>query len=277
MKPIGDAEQFREAILERYETLSPRLQQIGRLVLDEPHSVAVETLAVLSGRLGVPPSAIVRFAKTFGFEGASGMQRLLKDRLLESKPESAYYERARRIANSANSDASFKAFDLLAAFSKASALSAEHVLQTIEDHQVEQAVSLISSADTIFIVGFRRSFAIASYLAYSLQQSSKRSVLVDGIGGLAPKQVEMIRPADLLIAISFAPYAQEVVDLVTVSSGNGVPLLAITDTLVSSIAKVATCVLQVKEAEACGFRTMAASMCLAQTLAIAYASQASSR
>jgi DNA-binding MurR/RpiR family transcriptional regulator len=275
MEPIGDAEQFRKAILSRYDTLSPRLQQIGRLVLDEPHSVAVETLAVLSGRLGVPPSAIVRFAKTFGFDGASGMQRLLKDRLLESKPESAYYERARRIANSSTAEAPFRTFDLLTAFSTASALSAEHVLQTIEERQIDQAVVLISSSDAVFIAGFRRSFAIASYLAYSLQQSSKRSILVDGVGGLAAKQVEMLRPTDLLIAVSFAPYAPEVVELVTVASENGVPIIAITDTPVSSIAKVATCVLQVKEAEACGFRTMAASMCLAQTLAIAYASQAS--
>ena len=62
------AEELRAAILARYETLSKRLQQIARYVLDEPNAVALETLAVLAERTGVQPSAIVRFAKSFGFD-----------------------------------------------------------------------------------------------------------------------------------------------------------------------------------------------------------------
>jgi DNA-binding MurR/RpiR family transcriptional regulator len=48
-------------------------------------------------------------------------------------------------------------------------------------------------------------------------------------------------------------------------------VLAITDSAVSPIAKEADTVLRVQEAEVRGFRSLSASMCLAQTLVIGYA------
>src|SRR6218665_4026418 len=92
------AEELRAAILARYETLSKRLQQIARYVWDEPNAVALETLAVLAERTGVQPSAIVRFAKSFGFEGATQMQRLFRDGLLSANASLGYGERVREFA-----------------------------------------------------------------------------------------------------------------------------------------------------------------------------------
>ena len=274
MEKIGDAAQLRAAILARYDALSPRLQLIAQLVLDDPHSVGVETLAVISERVGVPPSAIVRFAKTFGFEGAGPMQRLLKDRLLASKPESAYHERVRRMAKQKRSDAQLEPYGLLAEFANAAALSVGNVMETVGEDQFNAALRLISKADMVLVAGFRRSFAIAAYLTYSLQQSAKRCVLVDGAGGLAEKQLQVAIPADLLVVVSFEPYAAEAVSLAGIAAGRDIPIVAITDSVVSPIAKSAQCVLQVKEAKVLGFRTITASTCLAQSLAIAYASQA---
>ena len=47
-------------------------------------------LAVIAARCGVQPSAIVRFAKSFGFEGASQMQRLFRDGLLSNNAALGY-------------------------------------------------------------------------------------------------------------------------------------------------------------------------------------------
>src|SRR5690606_34037252 len=96
--PPGTAEELRAAILVRYESLSKRLQQIARYVLDEPNAIALETLAVLSERTGVQPSAIVRFAKSFGFDGATQMQRLFRDGLLSGTAPLGYGERVREFS-----------------------------------------------------------------------------------------------------------------------------------------------------------------------------------
>ena len=78
-------------------------------------------------------------------------------------------------------------------------------------------------------------------------------------------------PKDLLIAVSYHPYAEEAVHVIDAAVDARCRVLSISDSLVSPVAKPATLVLQVREAEIRKFRSLAASMCLAQALVISYA------
>ena len=80
---------------------------------------------------------------------------------------------------------------------------------------------------------------------------------------------------DLLIAISYQPYSEETVAIVNAVRARGHTVLAISDSLVSPVAKPAQHVLQVRESEVRKFRSLSASMCLAQALVINFAFEAS--
>src|SRR3546814_8059530 len=67
------------------------------------------------------------------------------------------------------------------------------------------------------------------------------------------------------------PYTEETLQSVPTAVDSGCKVLAISDSLVSPVAKPATLVLQVREAEIRKFRSLSASMCLAQALVISYA------
>ena len=267
------AEALRAEIVSRYETLSKRLKQIARYILDEPNDIALETLAVISARCGVQPSAIVRFAKSFGFEGASQMQRLFRDGLISNNAALGYSERVRQLDQAANASGAEPA-DLLAEFVEGNALALQNLLQTVNGADMRAAVDAIREADTVHVAGFRRSFPVASYLAYSLLQAGKRAVFIDGVAGLAMQQVLAMRPGDLLIAVSYQPYSAETIAVVEAARGQGSRVLAISDSLVSPVAKPADLVLQVRESEVRKFRSLSASMCLAQALVINFAFEA---
>lgn len=269
--PPATAEELRALILERYDGLSKRLKQIARFVLDQPNETALETLAVIAERTNVQPSAIIRFAKTFGFSGASQMQRLFRDGLVSGNAALNYGERVRSFAQSAETNPARNPAELLSEFVGGNVLALQTLEQPATVEQVDGAIRLIQAADTIYVAGFRRSFPVASYLAYLLQQVGRRTILVDGVAGLARQQMAAIRKGDLLIGISYQPYAGETLELVERAVEQGADILAISDSLVSPIAKPATCVLQVREAEVRGFRSLAASICLAQALAIGLA------
>lgn len=269
------AEELRAAILESYDGLSKRLQQIARYVLDEPNELALETLAVIAGRSGVQPSAIVRFAKSFGFDGATQMQRLFRDGLLSGHASLGYSERVRTFSHAVDKRAQSGRGDLLSEFIEGNSLALQNLAQTVSDDDLLAAVRLLEPADTVYVVGFRRAFAVASYLAYSLQQTGKRTVFVNGVGGMARQQMQTITTKDLLIAVSYQPYAEETVSAVEVAAGRGAKVLSISDSLVSPIAKPADVTLQVREAEIRAFRSLSASMCLAQALVIGFAFEAS--
>ncbi|USQ97962.1 MurR/RpiR family transcriptional regulator [Caulobacter sp. RL271] len=268
------AEELRAAILERYDSLSKRLQQIARYVLDEPNELALETLAVISERCGVQPSAIVRFAKTFGYPGASQMQRLFRDGLLSGHAGLGYGERVRHF-NEAVARKSDGGADVLSEFVEGNTLALQNLTQTVSEADMKDAVALIDRAETVYVVGFRRSFPVASYLAYSLQQVNKRTLFIDGVAGLTKQQVQTIGPRDLLIAVSYHPYAEETVQAVDMATQRGARILSISDSLVSPIAKPAELVLHVRESEVRTFRSLAASICLAQALVIGFAFESS--
>ena len=269
----ASAEELRAEIVARYESLSKRLKQIARYILDEPNDIALETLAVIAERCGVQPSAIVRFAKSFGFEGASQMQRLFRDGLLSNNAALGYSERVRQLDEATSADDAEPA-NLLSEFVEGNSLAIQNLLQTVGGSDMQTAVDMIMAADTVHIAGFRRSFPVASYLAYSLLQAGKRAVFIDGVGGLGVQQAHAVGADDLLIAVSFHPYSEETVALVNAVRSNGSPILAISDSLVSPVAKPAEHVLQVREAEVRKFRSLSASMCLAQALVINFAFEA---
>jgi DNA-binding MurR/RpiR family transcriptional regulator len=269
--PPENAEDLRAAILDCYESLSKRLQQIARYVLDEPNAVALETLAVLADRCGVQPSAIVRFAKSFGFDGASQMQRLFRDGLLSGSASLGYGERVRQFSRSMEGKSAGDPEQVLAEFVQGTVMALQNLGENVGGKALGAAVKMIKSANTVYVAGFRRSFPVAAYLTYSLHQVDKKTLFIDGIGGMEQQQIHEISKQDLLIVVSYHPYAEEAVYLIDTAIENGCPVLSISDSLVSPVAKPATMVLQVREAEIRNFRSLSASMCLAQALVIAYA------
>ena len=175
---------LRAAITARYDHLSKVLQQIARYALDEPNEMAIETLSVIAKRCGVQPSAIVRFAQSFGFEGASQMQRLFRTDLLSNHAALSYNERVRSFREAAGARGGSNA-DLLTEFIDGNILAVQSLSQAITPTDVSIAVKQIVDAQTVFTVGYRRSFPVAAYLAYSLQQTGKRTAFVSGVGGMS--------------------------------------------------------------------------------------------
>jgi len=270
--PPRTASQLRDVILERYDGLSKRLQHVARFVLDHPDDVALETLTVIAERSGAQPSAMVRFAKAIGFSGASPMQRVLRDNLLTSQSALGYGERVRQFSASLDAKTAEGGVGaLLAEFSEGDILALQNLRQTISDEELGRAVSLINKAGALYIVGMRRAFPVASYLAYSFLRVGKRTVFVDNVGGLGAHEMRTIAPGDLLIAISYQPYAAETVEAVEAAVEAGAKVLSITDSLISPLAKGAAQVLLVRESQVRAFRSLSASICLAQTLVIGVA------
>jgi DNA-binding MurR/RpiR family transcriptional regulator len=264
------AEELRQVILERYDGFSKRLKQIAQYVLDHPNDLALETLAVIAERSGAQQSAIVRFAKAVGFTGASPMQRVLRDSLLANHATLGYGERVRRFSSTV-ADTEADSGDLLAEFTEGDILALQNLRATIKRSEMSRAVKLMAQAQTLYVIGMRRSFPVASYLAYSCLRVGKRTVLVDGVGGLAAQQLQGITSKDVMIAISYHPYAEETVTAAQTSVAAGAKVLAISDSAVSPIAKVATQVLQVRESEVRSFRSLTTSICLAEALVIGFA------
>jgi DNA-binding MurR/RpiR family transcriptional regulator len=78
---------------------------------------------------------------------------------------------------------------------------------------------------------------------------------------------------DVLFAVSFRFYATEVVNIVEEAAVAGIPVVAISDSTLSPLAKAAAVMFAVPERDYSFSRSLAAPMCLAQALALAVAAR----
>jgi len=268
--PPKDPGRLQEAISEHYSELSKRLQQIARFALEHPNDMALETIAVIAERAGVQPSAMIRFAKAFGYSGFSDMQRVFRARLVERAP--SYSERLRLFRNQHPDRRQRTPYTVLREFASASILALEHLQEQAQEQELEprleQAAELLAGAQQIHLVGQRRSFPVVSYLAYALSHVDRYAHLLDGVGGMLFEQASGINKADVLVAVSFSPYAAETAEVVARAVQRGAAVIVITDSLVSPIASQATVCFEIKDAEVYAFRSLTASLCLAQALAM---------
>ena len=96
-------------------------------------------------------------------------------------------------------------------------------------------------------------------------------------GPSAGEQIGAARDGDALIAISFTPYTPATIELANAFSGRGFPVVAITNSAFSPLAPAATARIEIVEADVGGFRSLAATFCVAMTLAVAVAERRGER
>lgn len=263
---------LQDEICTRYDRLSKRLKQVAGHVLDNPDTVAFETLATIAEQARVPPSTLIRFANAFGFSGFNEMKQIFRQHILENT--TSYTERMKLFRQSSADDNEAHPetpVEILHVFSMVNAQALQNLASQMDKALLEQAISCLREAENIYVIGLRRSFSVASYLVYALRHVDRNVYLVDGLGGMFSEQLRMVNQRDVVVSISFTPYAKETLELVTLSARSGAKQLAITDSQVSPLTAFSDVCFVIREAQVDGFRSQVASMCLAQTLAISLA------
>ena len=256
---------FQERLLAVADGLPKRLRQCADYVAANIERIAVSTVAELAEGAGVQPSAFMRFCQIMGFSGFSDMQRLFRENYTGGWPD--YTTRLNNLRDSGDDNGTL----LLAEFVEAGRASLENLLNTVDPLEFEAAIRVLSSASMIHIVGLRRSFPVASYLAYAFEKMRVPAMLHASVGQLHSDSA--IRYGDVVLAITFSPYSAETMELVSSSLARRVPVVAITDTAVSPLRKLGATILTVSEVDFGAFRSLSATLCVAIALAVGVGTQ----
>lgn len=273
MEAPRDFETLRASIAERRRSLPKRLAQVAVYALGHPDEIAFGTAASVAQSAEVQPSTLVRFAQSFGFMGFSDLQDVFRARLRDRVP--SYDERLSRMRQ--RGIAASRSGLVLEGFLEATEQSVAAFRSGVDHAALDRAVDLLAGAETIYLIGLRRSFPITSYMSYAMGKLGVRNILVDAVAGMGAEQASFISPQDTVLAISFTPYASETVALTDSARNRGARIVAITDSVLSPIAAPADVMIEVSEADFEGFRSMATTMAIAMTLSVAVAARRSER
>jgi DNA-binding MurR/RpiR family transcriptional regulator len=253
-----------------FETLPHQLQSIASYIERERASIMVQRIGEVAQGSGVHPSAVVRFAKRFGFSGFREMQSVFRSQYTESAaPTRSYQQRVRQVI--ADGKQAMGSAQIARRFIDASRAGLDELAGSFDSARFNTAVDLLAKAENIYVVAVRRSFSIASYIVYALQHTRKRVHLVNGLGGMYREQIRSIGKNDVLIAISFPPYGRETLYCTRVAHQHKAKVLAITDSALGPLGRDARVTLKVSEGSAFAFRGLTSTICLCQSLFVALA------
>jgi len=273
---IASLDDLMQRIATDYGALSKQQKIVATDLERNRATIAVDRITDIAERCGVQPSAIVRFAQRFGFSGFSAMQDLYRANFAaQASAGQSYQQRIRKlIEGQPRSNGAAPNLDLatmVREFIDASRGGLEQLGAELSEPQLKAAVNLLLRAENIYVIGVRRSFPIAAYIAYALQHTGKRVHLVTGLGGMFREQIRSIREKDAVFAISFAPYGKETQYCVRAAHSHRARVLVISDTPLSPLARYADALLNVREGTAFSFRSLTSTICLCQALFIALA------
>jgi DNA-binding MurR/RpiR family transcriptional regulator len=252
-------------ITERFPRLPGQLQRIARFALDAPEDFALGTAAQLAEQIGVQPSALVRFAAAVDCDGFAELRQLFRTQLRARTL--TYRERIERLQSRAPKATSPGA--VFRAQTQQAITGLQSFEHAIDDRLLTQAVELIATASQINLLAARRSFPVAAYLAYALNQLEVRTQLLDNVGGMNREFAARIDADEVIIAISFRNYTDEIVEIADSCRKRGAAVIAITDSKLSPLMRVATLSFAIGDDGGAAFRSLVEPIVLAQSLVVA--------
>ena len=269
MAKDSKVEELIQRFAHEYDGLSKQLKLVAQYISAHRQQMVVVRIRDVAQACRIQPSAVVRFAQHFGFAGFSDLQAIFREAYASGAQEITYQQRIRAVID--EHPAQMKSADLARRFLDTCQSGLVSVSENLDEGAFEKAVDILQHAEHIYIMGVRRMFPVASYLAYVLPQTRKRVIFIDSTGGMYKEQVDSMSQGDVLLAISMKPYGQETSYCTELANQRGGTVLAITDNSLAPISRAAAVTLVVHEAEVYFFRAIACAMSLAQALFIALA------
>jgi DNA-binding MurR/RpiR family transcriptional regulator len=245
-----------------FDGLSPQLREAARWVIDHPADVALLSTREQARRAGVTPATMTRLAQHFGLPGYDRVRQLHAD-AVRRRPDS-YRGRAEEllVRRDREGDAALVQ-DVFAALTQ----HLQDLTSAAATTRFTAAADIVAKAAHVFCLGLRSSYAIAYIFHYVRSLFGANSVLVDGSGAVGVDVMRDIGTSDVLLAISVKPYVRHTIDAAEFARERGARIVAVTDSEMSPLARLADVTLIVHTETPSFFHTMAPAFAAVECLA----------
>ena len=250
-----------ERIVEVFDDMSGQLQLAARYVLEHPREVALLSMREQARQADVQPATMTRLAKHLGFAGYEDVRQLYADAMRNAGSGFAGRVGAQAKSQQLKGDHALAADMLGGIGAQIAALSQPAIL----DGLVE-AARRMEGARRIYCLGLRSSHSAAWHLHYILALAGKQSIMLDAIGGIGADALGSATPDDVLVVVGVLPYTRQTVEITEYARSCGVPVIAITDSLVAPLAQRAAIAVIVPTESPSFLHTMSPAFIVAEIL-----------
>lgn len=217
---------FEYVTQQKYETLSPGKKKVAEYLLKNLEQASYSTIVDVQQATSVSETTVIRLAYALGYSGFSHMQRAIQEQIMN-----------KRMPANKEGDMEFGTHPLESVVEKDVQLMRE-TLNNLSNEKFDSAVQKLVDARRVLVVGYHTSHASALWFAQTL------GILRENVQLVTPQnEYENLLGADgdtLVIAISFPRYRKQTYDFFKKAVAQEVQSIAITDSLLSPIGRLAS-------------------------------------
>jgi DNA-binding MurR/RpiR family transcriptional regulator len=229
-----DSGPLSERIVEDFDDMPAQLQSAARYVLDRPSDVALLSMREQARQAGVMPATMTRLAKRLGLDGYESLRGLYADAIREANLGFAGKAGVQVASQKAKGDQALAA-EMVGALTE----QIERLGQPDQLARLAAAAELLAKAERIYCLGLRACYPIAWNLQYVLSLLNDRAILLDGAAAVGTDRIRAAGARDALFVASIEPYTRATVEIASYANEVGIAIVAVTDSRLSPIARLA--------------------------------------
>lgn len=248
-------------IQENMSSFSKGQKLIANYILQSYDKAAFMTASKLGKTVNVSESTVVRFAAELGFDGYPSMQKTLQEMIRNKLTAIQRVEVSKeRIGNQ----------DVMTMVMQSDIEKIRMTLDETDQVSFNQAVGAIANAKRIYILGVRSASVLANFISFYFRFMFDNVVSVDTSSiSEVFEQIIHISADDVFIGLSFPRYSKRTIKAMQYAKDQGAKVVAITDSKVSPLTKIADVSLLAKSDMASFVDSLVAPLSLVNALIVA--------
>ena len=248
-------------IQENMSSFSKGQKLIANYILQSYDKAAFMTASKLGKTVNVSESTVVRFAAELGFDGYPSMQKTLQEMIRNKLTAIQRVEVSKeRIGNQ----------DVMTMVMQSDIEKIRMTLDETDQTSFNQAVAAIANAKRIYVLGVRSASVLANFISFYFRFMFDNLVSVDTSSiSEVFEQIVHISADDVFIGLSFPRYSKRTIKAMQYAKDQGAKVVAITDSKVSPLTKIADVSLLAKSDMASFVDSLVAPLSLVNALIVA--------
>ena len=248
-------------IQENMTSFSKGQKLIANYILQSYDKAAFMTASKLGKTVNVSESTVVRFAAELGFDGYPSMQKTLQEMIRNELTAIQRVEVSKeRIGNQ----------DVMTMVMQSDIEKIRMTLDETDQVSFNQAVAAIANAKRIYVLGVRSASVLANFISFYFRFMFDNLVSVDTSSiSEVFEQIVHISADDVFIGLSFPRYSKRTIKAMQYAKDQGAKVVAITDSKVSPLTKIADVSLLAKSDMASFVDSLVAPLSLVNALIVA--------
>jgi DNA-binding MurR/RpiR family transcriptional regulator len=201
-----------------YENLSPTDRRLADFMLEYPGDIAGYSASELAGLVSASNAAVSRFVQRLGFRNYEELRVVAREAKFSGSPLYLLEHVSPGFST-----------DVIQAHLKTNADNMAGTFQQIDPAMIEAIADAIAGARQVWLIGFRNSYFLASYLRWQFIQVRDGVHLLPAAGETLGEYLAGVSPEDVVVIFGLRRRVSEIGQIVAVAQQIGVRIAYIAD------------------------------------------------